>query len=105
MQLVDNAPKQGGGGPVDSNAARPDTEDMKKNTPKSDAAKEEQRAAEEMQNAKLAFEQYGSERFMQTFWRFIAMDHPDSVCLKFIRARKWNATAVRSSSSESGARC
>lgn len=59
------------------------------------AEKEKQRQHQEMADARAAFEQYGSARFMRTFWRFIAMDHPDSICLKFLRARKWAPTAVR----------
>ena len=66
-----------------------------KSSSKDDAAKETQRKNEEMANARLAFQQYGSERFEKTFWRFVAMDHPDSICLKFLRARKWNPSAVR----------
>ena len=58
------------------------------------AEKEKQRQHQEMADARAAFEQYGSARFMRTFWRFIAMDHPDSICLKFLRARKWAPTAV-----------
>ncbi|KAL7004239.1 hypothetical protein EMMF5_006184, partial [Cystobasidiomycetes sp. EMM_F5] len=46
-----------------------------------------------MKNARLALEQYGSDRFLATFWRFIAMDHPDALALKFLRARKWNPSA------------
>jgi hypothetical protein len=42
-----------------------------------DSAKERQRATEELQLATLAFEQYGSRRFVQTFWRFVAMDVSD----------------------------
>lgn len=45
--------------------------------PQDDNAKERQRADEEMRNARLAFEKYGSERFVQTFWRFVAMDVSD----------------------------
>lgn len=39
-----------------------------------DAAKERMRANVELQQAKLALEKYGSDKFMRTFWRFIAMD-------------------------------
>jgi hypothetical protein len=54
-----------------------------------DNAKERQRANEEMHNARLAFDQYGSERFVQTFWRFVAMDVSSrvfhaSICLLMV---------------------
>lgn len=32
----------------------------------------------------------GSEHFMSAFWRFIAMDDPDTIVLRFLRARKWS---------------
>lgn len=94
FELVDNAPKQGKSSgpaqPTDPNAPRVSEKDT---PPKDSAEKEKQRQHQEMADARAAFEQYGSARFRRTFWRFIAMDHPDSICLKFLRARKWAPTA------------
>lgn len=36
----------------------------------------------------------GSIRFLTSFWRFVAMDNPDTIALRFLRARKWNITAA-----------
>jgi len=94
--LVDNAPQEPATDPPNHlSSTTPRTKDEPgKDIPKDDAAKEQQRANEEMHNATLAFEKYGSARFLETFWRFVAMDHPDALALKFIRARKYNAKAA-----------
>jgi len=94
FELVDNAPRHASVSPDPDNPAAPRTgEDPVKDVPKDDAAKERARANAELQQAKLALEKYGSDKFMQTFWRFIAMDLPDALALKFVRARKWNSAA------------
>lgn len=61
--------------------------------PKDDNAKERLKAEQETRDAQEAFSQHGSLRFMNTFWRFVAMDDPDQIALRFLRARKWSVTA------------
>lgn len=35
----------------------------------------------------------GLERFLATFWRFIASDDPDMIMMRFCRARKYDSAA------------
>ncbi|MBW0553014.1 hypothetical protein O181_092729 [Austropuccinia psidii MF-1] len=60
---------------------------------KDENLKEKLRAEQELRDAKVALEKYGSIRFMDTFWNMIMMDDPDVIVLKFLRARKWNVPA------------
>lgn len=61
---------------------------------KNDAEKEQQRAEEESQKARMALQKFGRKRFMDALWRLVAMDNPDSIMLRFLRARKWNPGAA-----------
>ncbi|GAA5959310.1 hypothetical protein JCM21900_003925 [Sporobolomyces salmonicolor] len=90
LQLVDQAPTEGSG-PKATN--EPAAEKPGKDIPKDDAAKERLKAEQEMADAKAAFVEYGSRRFLESYWRFIAMDDPDSIMLRFMRARKWSVSA------------
>ncbi|GAA5948075.1 hypothetical protein JCM3765_007099 [Sporobolomyces pararoseus] len=91
LQLVDQAPVEGSG-PKGSNDAPP-PDKPGKDIPKDDAAKERLRAEQEMADAKAAFVEYGSRQFMESYWRFVAMDDPDGIMLRFLRARKWSTSA------------
>ncbi|KAM0791313.1 hypothetical protein ACM66B_005785 [Microbotryomycetes sp. NB124-2] len=95
LGLIDKAPKEGSGpkskGSGDS--APKNEKDAGKDIPKDDNAKERMKAEEERRNAEAAFEEYGSIRFMDAFWRFVCMDDPDTIALRFARARKWKTSA------------
>ncbi|GAA5835492.1 hypothetical protein JCM3766R1_006432 [Sporobolomyces carnicolor] len=91
LQLVDNAPVEGSGAKGGNDAPPPDKPG--KDIPKDDAAKERLRAEQEMADAKAAFVEYGSRQFMESYWRFVAMDDPDGIMLRFLRARKWSTSA------------
>ncbi|CEQ39440.1 SPOSA6832_00970, partial [Sporobolomyces salmonicolor] len=110
LQLVDQAPTEGSGPKA---ANEPAAEKPGKDIPKDDAAKERLKAEQEMADAKAAFVEYGSRPFLESYWRFaslaspvlrtapaanarsvqIAMDDPDSIMLRFMRARKWSVSA------------
>ena len=90
LELVSNAPEQGSG-----SSSRPDTNtDITKDTPKSDEEKERVRTERETAAAREALVKFGSIRFMAALWTLIAMDDPDSIMLRFLRARKWNSNAA-----------
>ncbi|GAA5893636.1 Csr1p [Sporobolomyces salmoneus] len=91
LQLVDNAPVEGSGAKKGNDAPPPDKPG--KDIPKDDAAKEKLRTEQEMADAKAAFVEYGSRQFMESYWRFVAMDDPDGIMLRFLRARKWSTSA------------
>lgn len=94
--LIDNAPKYGS---ADPNAAKANAEadtkgsDKPPKASKDDAARDRQRQEQELRDARAALEKYGSKRFVDTFWRFVANDIPDVMALKFLRARKWEVNA------------
>ncbi|GAA6054266.1 hypothetical protein JCM3770_005151 [Rhodotorula araucariae] len=90
LKLVDESPVEGSG---TSSSALETADKPGKDIPKDDAAKERLKAEQEMRDAKLAFVEYGSKRFMDAYWRFIAMDDPDGIMLRFLRARKWSSSA------------
>ena len=76
-----------------------------------DDAKARLRAEQETRDAKAAFAECssfvllapacvltrcdtdGSVKFLETYWRFMAMDDPDQNMLRFLRARKWSTSA------------
>ncbi|GAA5874604.1 hypothetical protein JCM16303_002919 [Sporobolomyces ruberrimus] len=91
LQLVDEAPVEGSGAKGGADGPPPDKPG--KDIPKDDAAKERLRAEQEMADAKAAFVEYGSRQFMESYWRFVAMDDPDGIMLRFLRARKWSTSA------------
>ncbi|GAA5996730.1 CRAL-TRIO domain-containing protein [Rhodotorula paludigena] len=91
LNLVDESPEEGSG--AHSAAMESAGDKPGKDIPKDDAAKEKLKAEQEMRDAKLAFVEYGSKRFMDAYWRFIAMDDPDGIMLRFLRARKWSPSA------------
>ncbi|GJN90712.1 hypothetical protein Rhopal_003726-T1 [Rhodotorula paludigena] len=91
LNLVDESPEEGSG--AHSAAMESAGDKPGKDIPKDDAAKEKLKAEQEMRDAKLAFAEYGSKRFMDAYWRFIAMDDPDGIMLRFLRARKWSPSA------------
>ncbi|KAM0750381.1 CRAL/TRIO domain-containing protein [Meredithblackwellia eburnea MCA 4105] len=89
LRLVDEAPKEGSGG----SAPPPSDDQSGDKIPKDDNAKERMKAEQEKRDAMAAFTEYGSTKFMACFWRFIAMDDPDNIALRFLRARKWSVSA------------
>ncbi|KAK4056713.1 hypothetical protein OIO90_002265 [Microbotryomycetes sp. JL221] len=89
FKLVDEAPEEGSG-PKSKSDPSSGNEKEGGDIPKDDAAKEKMKAEEEMRNARAAFEEYGRKRFVETAWRFVAMDDPDMDMLRFLRARKWD---------------
>ncbi|GAA5831757.1 hypothetical protein JCM5353_006625 [Sporobolomyces roseus] len=91
LQLVEEAPVEGSGPKGGNDAPPPDKPG--KDIPKDDAAKEKMRTEQEMADAKAAFVEYGSRQFMESYWRFVAMDDPDGIMLRFLRARKWSTSA------------
>ncbi|KAK4056712.1 hypothetical protein OIO90_002264 [Microbotryomycetes sp. JL221] len=95
LQLIDEAPEQGAGpkGKGSADSAPKNEKDAGKDIPKDDNAKERMKAEEERRNAEAAFAEYGSIRFMDAFWRFVSMDDPDTMILRFARARKWKVSA------------
>lgn len=36
--------------------------------------------------------EYGKDSLRDTFWRFVKFDDPDTIMLRFLRARKWDVT-------------
>ncbi|GAA6028486.1 hypothetical protein NBRC10512_003226 [Rhodotorula toruloides] len=91
FKLIDESPTEGSG--AKSAAMQEASDKPGKDIPKDDAAKERMKAEQEMRDAKLAFIEYGSVRFMDAYWRLIAMDDPDGIMLRFLRARKWSPSA------------
>ncbi|GEM09760.1 rRNA processing protein [Rhodotorula toruloides] len=91
FKLIDESPTEGSG--AKSAAMQEASDKPGKDIPKDDAAKERMKAEQEMRDAKLAFIEYGSIRFMDAYWRLIAMDDPDGIMLRFLRARKWSPSA------------
>ncbi|SCV72275.1 BQ2448_4969 [Microbotryum intermedium] len=88
LELIDNAPTEGNG---KTTSVEVNTD--KGSQPKGDDAKVAARAEQERADATAAFQEYGSRRFVASFWRLIAMDDPDGIMLRFLRARKWSASA------------
>ncbi|ORY89291.1 CRAL-TRIO domain-containing protein [Leucosporidium creatinivorum] len=91
LQLIDSAPKEGSGGVSEVQVV--DEKAPGNSIPKDDNAKERMKAEQETRDAKAAFAEYGSLRFLESYWRFIAMDDPDNIMLRFLRARKWSTSA------------
>ncbi|KAL8278214.1 hypothetical protein RQP46_009387 [Phenoliferia psychrophenolica] len=89
FRLAERAPKLGSGSgvPFDNSG------DTGAKIPKDDNAKERQKAEQETKDALAAFAEYGSIKVMATFYRYVAMDDPDAMALRFLRARKWSVTA------------
>lgn len=97
MQLMDSSPEEGtGAGHNDAQSPQPtaSTSNGNNKAAKSDTEKEQQRAEEEAQKARMALQKFGRRRFMQGLWGLFAMDNPDSIMLRFLRARKWNPGAA-----------
>jgi hypothetical protein len=91
-EIVSSAPLEGS---VDVSSATPVAAKVD-GPPKgaSDADKERIRAEQETANARLALQNYGQIAFMKSFWSLVGADHPDSIVLRFLRARKWNVSAA-----------
>lgn len=89
LRLVDKAPLEGG----TKGAFSTTVDDTGENIPKDDNAKERLKREQETHDAEAAFQEFGSIEFMACFWRYILMDDPDVMALKFLRARKWQVTA------------
>jgi hypothetical protein len=70
QQLVDEAPVEGGQGRTSTTTATTTTPTKKTED------KERLRAEEELRDARLALEKFGSRNFMAAFWRLVAMDDP-----------------------------
>ncbi|KAI5480798.1 CRAL/TRIO domain protein [Pseudohyphozyma bogoriensis] len=90
LRLIDEAPEEGSGS-VDAPA--PEADQTGDSIPKDDSAKERMKAEQESRDAKAAFAEFGSKKFLACFWRFVAMDDPDVIVLRFLRARKWSVSA------------
>ncbi|KDE02582.1 hypothetical protein MVLG_06865 [Microbotryum lychnidis-dioicae p1A1 Lamole] len=88
LDLIDNAPTEGNG---KTTSVEVNTD--KGSQPKGDDAKAAARAEQERADAAAAFQEYGSRRFVASFWRLVAMDDPDGIMLRFLRARKWSGSA------------
>ncbi|GAA94640.1 uncharacterized protein L969DRAFT_87472 [Mixia osmundae IAM 14324] len=99
FELLDQAPERGSVADPDAEGGgsemkgKKDGKDAGKDIPKDDKEKERVRAEAEMKNAKAALEKYGSIRVKSAYWRFIAMDDPDVMMLRFLRARKYDVPA------------
>lgn len=92
FELVDNAPEEGsGGGKVDDDVT--DEKAAQKNIPKDDNAKEALRQQKEKEAAEKCLKEYGRKAFMACMWRAVALDDPDMLVLRFLRARKWSTSA------------
>jgi len=91
--LVAAAPQEGSSSSSHGSSSK-SNEDIVKDTPKSDAEKERVRAERETATAREALVKFGRRHFMQAFWGMMAMDDPDSIMLRFLRARKWNPGAA-----------
>lgn len=76
--------KQGGGEMEFSEESDP----TKLGIPQDDAAKEEAKKRMEEQGMKDLLSQYGSEALRDTYWSFCKADNPDTIMLRFLRARK-----------------
>lgn len=65
-----------------------------KNTgiPSDDKAKDEAKKQEEQQGMNELIEQYGSDALKSSWWNFVQGDNPDNSMLRFVRARKDDAT-------------
>lgn len=64
----------------------------KSGIPKGDEAKEEAKRKEEQQAMDELLKEYGSDALRTTFWRFVKFDDPDTIMLRFLRARKWDVS-------------
>lgn len=60
--------------------------------PKGDEAKEEAKKQEEKAAMEALQKEYGSESLRNSFWRLVKFDDPDTIMLRFMRARKWDTT-------------
>jgi len=94
FKLADDAPEEGKGGGGSAGGMN-DMDEKKpgKDIPKDDEAKAKMRAEEEMKNANAALQQYGSKKFLATYWRLVASDDPDMIMMRFCRARKYDINA------------
>lgn len=84
--------KAHGGSTHAASSASPMDIDNPKAAPKGDAAKDEARIQEEQANLNALLDSYGPDSLKRALWEFIKMDNPDSICLRFLRARKWDVT-------------
>lgn len=89
FQLVDKA-KGGEGGGDDGDEPEVIDDPKKAGIAKDDKAKEEAKAQEEMKAINELTAAYDRETIRTAFWKFIKLDDPDTVVLRFMRARKWD---------------
>ncbi|GAA96890.1 uncharacterized protein L969DRAFT_94852 [Mixia osmundae IAM 14324] len=57
---------------------------------KDDKAKDAQAAEKEKKELSALIGKHGSEKFHDAFWEFARGENPDALCLRFLRARKWD---------------
>lgn len=64
--------------------------DAAKSSAKDDKAKEAEAAEKESRGLDELLQQHGAAKFKQAFWDYCILEDPDSLMLRFLRARSWD---------------
>lgn len=81
---------EGGAGAATVGVNQEDNDPKKSGIPKGDEAKEEAKKKEEEKAMNDLLQEYGKDALRNSFWRFVKFDDPDTIMLRFLRARKWD---------------